>query len=62
MDRSSLIVDLQYVALVAFAVDLLVRDLDVLEAAAIRLLLVLNRDGELVLESCQVQIFRSQCG
>ena len=61
MDRSSLIVDLQYVALVAFAVDLLVRDLDVLEAAAIRLLLVLNRDGELVLESCQVQIFRSQC-
>lgn len=62
MDRSSLIVDLQYVALLAFAVDLLVRDLDVLEAAAIRLLLVLNRDGELVLESCQVQIFRSQCG
>ena len=62
MDRSSLIVDLQYKALLAFAVDLLVRDLDVLEASAIRLLLVLNRDGELVLESCQVQIFRSQCG
>ena len=62
MDCSSLIVDLQHVTLLTLAVDLLVHDLDVLEAAAIRFLFVLNRDGILVLECCQVQLFRSQCG
>ena len=51
MDRSGLIIDLQYEALLTLAENLLLHDLNVFKAA---MFLVLDCDGELVFESLQV--------
>ena len=60
MDCGGFVINLQYEPLLALTVDLLVIDLDVFEAAAVRDFLVFNRYGELVLESRQVKLFRFQ--
>ena len=60
MDFSGLVINLQYQALFSLAVDLLVHDLDELEAAAVRYFFVDDWDGELVFECLQVQLLGFQ--
>ena len=54
MDRSGLIIELQYEALLTLAENLLVHDLDVLKAS---LFFLFDWNGELVFEGLQVQLF-----
>ena len=58
MDCGGLVIDLEDEALLSLAVDLLVHDLDVLEAAAVLSFFVFDWDGELVLKCLQVQLLR----
>ena len=58
MDYGGLVVDLQDEALLTFAVDLLVHDLDVLIAATLRYFAADDWDGEFVFERLQVKLFR----
>ena len=58
MDCGGLVVYLQDEAILTFTLDLLVHDLDVLKAAALRNFAVDDWDGEFVFERLQVKLFR----
>ena len=60
MDCGGLVVYLQDEAILTLALDLLVHDLDVLKAAALRNFAVDDWDGEFVFERLQVKLFRFQ--
>ena len=51
MDRGGLVVNLQYKSLLTLAINLLVHNLDVLEAATVCGRFVFDWDGELIFES-----------
>ena len=58
MNCGGLVVYLQDEAILSLALDLLVHDLDVLKAAALRNFAVDDWDGEFVFERLQVKLFR----
>ena len=58
MNCGGLVVNLQDEALLTLALDLLVHDLDVLEAAAFLKFTVDNWNGKFVFERLQVKLFR----
>ena len=60
MDCGGPVIDLQHETLLTLAKNLLVHDLNVLETAAVRFIVIFDRNSESVFESLQVQLFRFQ--